>query len=192
MSQPRPTDPAVAAAVDLSAPVSGKSRSRWRALLLGWPAKVALSVGLIAYLASSLDWPRVTQALLATDKLRVATAFAVLGIIPLIVAERWRLACAALKVRLSFRFFVRAMYAALFAGQILPSGIGVDAVRLALLWQQQVPLRSSVPSLAIDRAAGVSAIIVLMFVGMPFALQLLPPGAAGPLAVITGLMAVGG
>ena len=65
----------------------------------------------------------------------------------------------------SFRFFVRAMYASLFAGQILPSGIGVDAVRLALLWQQKVPLRSGLPSLAIDRAAGVSAIIVLMWFG---------------------------
>src|SRR5262245_4785922 len=31
-----------------------------------------------------------------------------------------------------------------------------------------------------------------MFVGMPFALELLPPGAAGPLAVMTGLLAVGG
>src|SRR5262245_66400921 len=110
MSQPRPTDPAVAAAVDLSAPVSGKATPRWRALLLGWPAKVALSVGLIAYLASSLDWSRVTQALLTTDKLQVTAAFAVLGIIPLIAAERWRLACQALKIRLSFRFLVRAMY----------------------------------------------------------------------------------
>ena len=164
--------------------------SRLRAALLGGPGRTALSLALVAYLGWGLDWRRVLQALVAADRSLIAAALVPLALIPPLAAERWRAACLALAIRRSRRFFVPATYAAMFAGQFLPSGIGVDAVRLALSWRQDIPLRGGVQAIAIDRIAGVTALLVLMYAGLPFALGLLPPGASAPIAGVTALTAI--
>lgn len=168
---------------------AAKRPGRVRAALLGGPGRIALSLALVAYLASGMDWRRVLQTLVAADRLLIAGALVPLALIPPLAAERWRAACLALCIRRSRRFFVPATYAAMFAGQFLPSGIGVDAVRLALSWRQDIPLRGGVQAVAIDRIAGVGALLVLMYAGLPFALGLLPPGAATPIAGMTALAA---
>jgi uncharacterized membrane protein YbhN (UPF0104 family) len=139
---------------------SGSVRNRVRRILLGWPLHAALSLALIFWLVSDLDWTTVKRTLLAADRLLVAAAFAVLAPIPLLAAERWRRASAALGIELSRRFFVRATYAALFAGQFLPAGVGPDAVRFTLLWRQRVVLGGAIQSIAIDRICGVGALLV--------------------------------
>jgi len=150
--------------------------------------KAALSLGLVAYLASTLDWASLSQALLAANQALVAAAFAVLALIPLLAAERWRSASIASGLALPRGFFLPATYASTFAGQFLPSGVGTDAVRLALLWRRDVPLRAGFQSIAIDRICGVSALVVLIWAGMPFVLRLLPPGTAGPVAAASALL----
>ena len=129
------------------------------------------------------------QTLLAADRRYVAAAFAAFAFIPLLAVERWRNACLASGVALARRFFIRATYAAdVSAGQFLPSGVGTDAVRLLALWRQNVPLRSGLQSVAVDRMCGVTAILILALVGMPSALGLLPPGAVTPIAAATALL----
>ena len=114
-----------------------------------------------------------------------------LAVTPALTAERWRKAGLASSILLSRRFCLRATYTAVFAGQFLPASVGVDAVRLALLWQQKFPLRTGLQSIAIDRLAGVTAILVLMFVGIPFARNRLPSDAAFPIIGMTVALAVG-
>jgi glycosyltransferase 2 family protein len=150
-----------------------------------------LSVALVAWLVSGLDWTGVAATLRAADAGRVAAAFVALAPIPLLAAERWRQACAALKVVLARSFFVPATYAALFAGQFLPSGIGMDAVRLGLLWRQRVALAAGIQSLAIDRLCGVAGLLVLLYAGLPFAFERLPAGAGTPIAVASALLIAG-
>jgi uncharacterized membrane protein YbhN (UPF0104 family) len=148
-------------------------------------------LGLILLLASTLNWERVAESLLATNKLYLIAAFAALALTPPLTAERWRNAGLASSILLSRRFFLRATYAAVFAGQFLPASVGVDAVRLALLWQQKLPFRTGLQSIVVDRLAGVTAILVLMFVGIPFARNRLPPDAAFPMLGMTIMLAVG-
>jgi uncharacterized membrane protein YbhN (UPF0104 family) len=166
----------------------GARRSGLRRMVLGWPLKAALSLGLVLYFLLRLDWSGVAQTLLTADRSYVTAAFAAFAFIPLLAAERWRNACLACRVWLARRFFVRATYAALFAGQFLPSGLGTDAVRLLALWRQDVSLRRGVQAVAVDRMCGVTAILILALVGMPSALALLPPGAATPIAGATALL----
>ena len=97
----------------------------------GWPLKAGLSGGLILILASTLNWRRVGESLLATEKQYVVAAFLVLALTPLLTAERWRNASLAANIPVAHQFFVRATYSAVFAGQFLPAGIGVDAARIA-------------------------------------------------------------
>jgi len=170
---------------------SGSVRNRVRRILLGWPLHAALSLALIFWLVSDLDWTTVKRTLLAADRLLVAAAFAVLAPIPLLAAERWRRASAALGIELSRRFFVRATYAALFAGQFLPAGVGPDAVRFTLLWRQRVVLGGAIQSIAIDRICGVGALLVLVYAGLPFTMDLLPAGSTLAIAAASALLVVG-
>jgi glycosyltransferase 2 family protein len=155
--------------------------------LFGWLMKVAFSTAVIAILASNLNSSRVVESLLAADGRLVIAAFAAVAITPLLTAERWRHAALSSHVLLSRSFFVRALYAAVFAGQFLPAGIGIDAARVAMLWRQQVPLRTALASVVLDRLAGISAIFLLVVTGYPFAVNLLPSSTVYP--IITAVFA---
>ena len=139
-------------------------------------------------LANSVNWPQIALSLAAADKQYIAAAFALLFLVPLMVAERWRNTALASDIGLSRGFFLRATYAAVFVGQFLPAGIGVDAVRLGLLWKKKLALQPAVQSIAVDRIIGISSILALMLVGMPFAMYRLPPSALLPTALIAILL----
>lgn len=162
-----------------------------RRLLLGWPLRIAISAGLIALLAYNLNWDEVAQSVATADTPYLVAALIALAVTPALVAERWRAAGLASGIRLSRGFFFRATYAAVFAGQFLPAGVGVDAARFALLWHQKVLLRSAAQSLLIDRLAGVAGILFLMVAGMPFAIPLLPQPAVLPVAGLAALLIAG-
>ncbi|HEX9180956.1 MAG TPA: lysylphosphatidylglycerol synthase transmembrane domain-containing protein, partial [Burkholderiales bacterium] len=155
-------------------------KARWRRMLLGWPLKAALSLGLIAVLFAAVDWQRIRASLATSDAASIWAALAALFLTMPLVAERWHAAGRASRIHLPVGFFLRATYAAVFAGQFLPAGVGVDAARLGFLWHQKVPLRQAVQSLALDRLAGVGGILFLMFAGMPFAVSLLPEAVVLP------------
>jgi uncharacterized membrane protein YbhN (UPF0104 family) len=158
----------------------------------GWMLGAAVSVGLVLYFALQIEWSDVRRTLRTADGSLVGAAFAVLALVPLVSAERWRNACIATGISLARSFFFRATYAAQFAGQFLPPTVGMDAVRLATLWRQNVPLAASVKSIAVDRACGLAAILIVMYAGLPFAVGLLPAGAAGPVIVATAAVAAAG
>jgi uncharacterized membrane protein YbhN (UPF0104 family) len=168
---------------------ASRRSSLFRNMLFGWPLKAAFSLGLILLFASTLNWGRVVESLLATNKFYLIAAFAVLALTPPLTAERWRNAGLASSILLSRRFFLWATYAAVFAGQFLPASVGVDTMRLALLWQQRLPLRTGLLSIAVDRLAGVTAILVLMFAGIPFAANRLQPDAAFPMIGMAVMLA---
>jgi uncharacterized membrane protein YbhN (UPF0104 family) len=149
-------------------------------MLLGWPLKAALSLALIALLVAAVDWQRIRASLAAANTAFIWAALAALALTTPLVAGRWRAAGKASGIGLPVGFFMRATYAAVFAGQFLPAGVGVDAARLGFLWHQKVPLRRAVQSLALDRLAGVGGILFLLFAGMPFAIRLLPEAAVLP------------
>jgi hypothetical protein len=184
-----PSSPANAP-VAHAAPAHGRA-ARWRRLLLGWPLKAALSLALVALLVATVDWSRIAASLAGTNAWFLAAALAALAFTAPLAAERWRAAGRASSIHLPLGFFLRATYAAVFAGQFLPAGVGVDAARLGFLWHQKVPLRHAVQSLALDRLAGVSAILFLMFAGMPFTVRLLPEAAVLPVVGTAVLLVAG-
>lgn len=164
------------------------ARDRWRRILLGWPVKAALSLALIALLVATVDWSRIAASLKTADAAFLLAALAALALTSPLAAERWRAAGRASHIHLPAGFFMRATYAAVFAGQFLPAGVGVDAARLGFLWHQKIPLRHAVQSVALDRMAGIGGILFMLFAGMPFAIRLLPEAAVLPVAGMAVLL----
>lgn len=171
------------------APAAGPGRLRRNAAVA---LKLLLSAGIVAFLIARLDWPGVASAWERVEPGLLAVALVALVPIPLIAALRWRLLAAAVDVALPGAFFVRATYAALFAGQVLPSGVGVDAVRIGLLWREQVPLGRALLSVGLDRGCGVAGIALLALGGLPFALARLPQSVAAPAAAAAVSLVVAG
>lgn len=159
--------------------------------LLGWAGKALLSLGLVALLLYSVEWAQVSDSLAAAEPGFLLPALAVLAFTVPLAGERWRSSARAVGIELTHGFFLRATYAAVFAGQFLPAGVGVDAARIGFLWHQRLALRPALQSVFIDRIAGLGAIFLLMFGGLPFVFGLLPAQAVAPVAGIALLMLTG-
>ena len=69
---------------------------------------------------------------------------------------------------------MRATYSAQFAGQVLPAGVGVDALRLGYLLYRRVQLSHAVQSLIMDRLIGVVSMVIVMALGLPLIWTKLP------------------
>lgn len=165
---------------------SGAAGRRW--LILG--AKILLSAGLIGLLLYNVDWWRLSASLAAADTGLLLVAFCLLALTIPLAAERWRSSAQAVKVSFSHGFFLHATYVAVFAGQFLPAGIGVDAARLGFLWHRKVLLRLAFQSILIDRLVGLAAIFLLMFGGIPFVVRALPEPAVVPVIGLAATLLV--
>ena len=158
---------------------------KWAANLL----KVTVSVALFALLASRVEWDTAAASFRSAAPSYILAALACVVFTPLVAALRWTQAGRAVGMVLPGRLAVRATYSGLFVGQFLPAGVGVDSVRLAVLWQEGVAVRLAAASIVLDRASGIAALVALTLVGLPFLPPLVPPGAV---ALVLGVVLAAG
>ncbi|MEC9216222.1 MAG: lysylphosphatidylglycerol synthase transmembrane domain-containing protein, partial [Pseudomonadota bacterium] len=88
---------------------------------------------------------------------------------------------------------LRILFAAMFFTQALPSSIGGDAVRIYMIHRRGLPLGQASSTVLLDRAAGLTSLIVMMalFGHIVFARL---PGDSGPwlqLLPVAALLAIG-
>lgn len=152
-------------------------------------AKLLITAGLFLILIRTVDWQEVKATLARADAVLLVVAMLALCATTLLVAWRWRLCARASGIDLPIGFYFRATYAATFMGQVLPAGIGVDAIRLAYLVHGRARLAHALQSLVLDRLIGVAAVIFVMAAGMPLIWEHLPMilRALG-LTLVTGLL----
>lgn len=137
-------------------------------------AKIAVSAALVALLAWWADWRAVAAAVHGADRTLLFAAFvAMLPTVPL-AAWRWRRCARASQIDLPVGFFVRATYAGTFAGQLLPAGVGTDAVRLGFFLHRRARLAHAMQSLLLDRLVGVVTIVAIVALGLPHIWAQLP------------------
>lgn len=138
-------------------------------------AKVALSGALILGLVYWLDWREVGKEIAGADPgLLVVALLVLIPTVPL-VAGRWMQCAIASGIRLPPSFFAKATYSATFAGQFLPAGVGVDAVRLAYFVHQRARLAHALQSIVLDRLVGIVTIVLVLALGMPVIWDRLSP-----------------
>ncbi len=145
----------------------------WRRTL-STAAKFVVSAALIGVLAYSVDWVDVRRALLEAQHGALAVALVPIALTVPLAAWRWSCCAKASAIDCSPRFYLRATYSALFMGQALPAGVGVDAVRLAYFMRDRARLAHALQSLVLDRLIGLSAMIVVMAAGLPLIWARLP------------------
>jgi uncharacterized protein (TIRG00374 family) len=93
-------------------------------------ARTIFSVGLLAWLAGSMQWKELGQAITRVEPLWILVAIAMIVLSMVVSVMKWRLVLHAQGIDLVWSNLWRAYWAGLFCNNFLPSSIGGDALRI--------------------------------------------------------------
>jgi uncharacterized membrane protein YbhN (UPF0104 family) len=144
-----------------------------RALLIA-VGKLAVTFVAISIVVAQIDFSFFASH---RHKLSTATVVALLVVLvaqtSLIAGMRLKLVLAGLKRRRSLRETSQVALSGFFFEQVAFGFVGGDAMRLWLLHQTDVPLRTAVQAIVIDRCLGMFGLFLLALVGLPTLVALL-------------------
>ena len=147
----------------------------------GLAVKVAVSVALLAYLGSRLEWTTVSARLSSAEPSPLIAALALLIGAVFMAAFRWRLLVQHAEARIPMIVAVQLTFAGLFFGQALPATVGGDVVRGILACRRGLPWRAVVSGIVLDRIAALLGSVALILAGLPWLAAVAGDGNA-PLA----------
>ena len=181
-----------------SAQISASSKYSVKRLIL-IAAKLAVIGVLVWVLLREVDLQKSGQHLAGFDVGWGALALAVVALLLLVAALRWHIYARALNISLPIGTAYRLYLIGQFFGQILPAGVGGDAVRVWLLTRRGVAVGPGVSSVVLERLTGLLGILILIAVLLPltfsyvdeswerWAIVLLLAIAAAGISVVIGL-----
>lgn len=141
-------------------------------------AKLAFSVGLLAFLASLADWRDIGTRLDMVEGVWLLAACAVLSFVVPLAGLRWHLVAQGVGADMGLGFTVRVTHIALFVGQFLPAGLGGDAVRGWFAYRSGRTLPQVASGIVLDRPLGLLSLAILLVTAMPLLTALAPPDMA--------------
>ena len=154
---------------------------------LGVTARVAATVGLMAYAVRDIDWNGLGNLLAAARWSWWLAALATTLAVQVVAGIRWAALARPLGFDFPRRFFVRRFFEGMFFSLCLPSSIGGDVVK-AVRIGSTTPLRLlAACSVLADRLTGLAALGVL--VGTAIITRKYTLGTAAAVAVFAGLLA---
>jgi glycosyltransferase 2 family protein len=156
-------------------PISRESAAPARPPILphaakGWLwliAKLVVSAAILAIALSRVDFAQVGGAFARLTPALYAAALAAMFAANCLAGVRWSLLTTRLEARLRPLDAVGLYLASMFVGQILPSTLGVDAVRAWLTSRTYRPLSQVFGAIVVDRIAGMVGLGLLLLVGAP-------------------------
>jgi uncharacterized protein (TIRG00374 family) len=104
-------------------------------------------------------------------------------------AVRWQVLLHPLGIRIPIQRLVYFYFIGAFFNLFLPTGLGGDVVKMAMLGQATKRGPEAVGTTLVDRASGLWVLFVLSLISLPFSYKLLPSGYS--LSVIIAITAAG-
>ena len=133
---------------------------------LSTAVRIIITVGLFAALMSRLDTGRIIEILSQGSPSLFLLAVAVLVAINPFVALRWHLILGDQK-SIGPSVLFRILLVGWFFNQVLPTGIGGDAVRAWRCKLSGISLTTAISSILLDRASGYFVLIVIYAISLP-------------------------
>jgi uncharacterized membrane protein YbhN (UPF0104 family) len=136
--------------------------------------KALITISAIIILFSQIDFSFLASHRHKLGALTLAASLALLASQTILIAGlRLKLVLDALKQRRRLGETCQVALGGFFFEQVAFGFVGGDAMRLWLLHQTDVPLRSAIQAIAIDRCLGLFGLFLLAFVGLPGLVALL-------------------
>ncbi|HYU61254.1 MAG TPA: lysylphosphatidylglycerol synthase transmembrane domain-containing protein [Solirubrobacterales bacterium] len=161
------------------------------AIATSLPGRVAISVGLLAIVARSIDWGAVVDRLSGASWGWFVLATAMVLAAFVLGALRWQLLLNGAGLHPRLRDTLRAYGIGIFANNVLPTGFGGDAVRAWLIAPRGAPLARALTAVAADRGTAFSCLLPIAWLGVLLSGGEIPGSLVGLLAVISGGTVVG-
>lgn len=124
--------------------------------------QVTVTIALIAFLVSRIDFEESTRALANVDASLLILGVLQLALQPVLGALRWVLIVRALGGRLRYLTSLRYVWIATFFSQALPGVVGGDVVRIWLLWRDGAGHRLAINSVALGTVVMMLSLFILV------------------------------
>lgn len=120
-------------------------------------AKIAITVGLIAYVFSKVNFKAVAASLAAANPWLILLAFGFYLVAITINGMKWQVLLQALAVRVPFRAVMQFMFVGFFFNSVLPANIGGDVMRGYGMARYTDRTAEAAVSVVVDRIVGLLA-----------------------------------
>jgi uncharacterized membrane protein YbhN (UPF0104 family) len=150
--------------------------------------RLLVTAGLLWALAARFDLGRAAELMGRASLPLIVATLGVLAVANLIVAVRWHLILSAEAPSPGPAILAKIVFVGLFFNQILPTGVGGDAVRAWRCRKLGIGLGAAVKSILLDRACGYLVLVVVYAAALPSLLHALPEAweQAGVIAGLAG------
>ncbi|NJN97093.1 MAG: flippase-like domain-containing protein [Anaerolineales bacterium] len=140
--------------------------------------KVVISLGLLIFIFSSLDMPAFFRTVSQANPwwLLAALAMMMLGVV--IRAYRWQILLAAIGVSVPLVELTNIYFIGFLFNNLLPSGLGGDAMRMVELSRHTERISDAVTSVVVDRFLGLSSLQAIALVALVADWGEVPPAVA--------------
>lgn len=147
--------------------------------------KAGVTIGVLGLLASRADWAATGERLSGASPIWVLAGAGASLCALLMAAERWRLSLAAAHAAVPRWTVMRIAFASSFLGQVLPGGLGGDAVRGWLTYRAGGPAQPVITAMILDRVLALAGAVVLLAAALPRLFDIAPPAFAWAAAITT-------
>lgn len=150
--------------------------------------KIVVSVGLLIFIFSTIDLPAFLRVLQEANAGWLLAALVVMMLGVVIRAWRWKILLDAIGVRVSLGELTAIYFIGFLFNNLLPSGLGGDAMRMVELNRHSQRGSDAVTSVLVDRFLGLSALQAIALLALLSDWGSIPPAVA----YFTVLIFVGG
>lgn len=159
--------------------------------MTGWGLRLAITLGVLAYLLSHIDLAA-TVAAIASLSMGFMAALAVLTALDrALAALRWILLVRAAQVPMTFRSGAWVFLVTSFLGSFAPSGVGGDIARAWEVNRRTSRGGEAVAAVAVDRWLGVASVALVGVIGLALWTGRMDQRLSGALYVLTAVMLAG-
>lgn len=154
--------------------------------------KILISLGLLAFIFSTLDLPAFIQAIRQAHPWWLLAALAIMLVGVVMRAWRWQILLKAIGVEVSLTELTNIYFIGFLFNNLLPSGLGGDAIRILELNRHSRRGSDAVTSVLVDRFLGLSALQAIALVSLLIDWTAVPAGVAYfTVAIFLGGLAIG-
>lgn len=143
--------------------------------------RVVGTVAIFVMIFSVVDFSAMVERVSSATVSILVTAFAIACLIPPLTALRWRLVCRTLQQCQPYIVHLEIQLVSAFLGQVLPSYIGGEAVRIWLFAKHTASVEAAAACAVTDRLVGVLALVFLLAVMFPLQAGLVSDVGGGQL-----------
>jgi uncharacterized membrane protein YbhN (UPF0104 family) len=148
-----------------------------------------VTAGLILALATRFDLGQAAELISHVNLPLIAATLLVFLIANFVVGWRWQFILSAEAPSPGSATLLKIVFVGLFFNQVLPTGVGGDAVRAWRCSRVGIALGAAIRSILLDRACGYLVLVVLYAVALPTLLHILPD--ARERSAVLAVLAVG-